>query len=130
MSDPKKIIFVDDESDFHIISRIKFSEEISSGQYDIQCFDQPLEALKYLQENGHQVDILFTDLKMGKLDGFQLIEEVRQLFPNLPCYVISAFDSERTRSRAEKLHIHGYMQKPINYDELKAVISHLPLKTN
>jgi DNA-binding NtrC family response regulator len=126
MSPSKKIIFVDDEADFHIISRIKFSEEINSGEFEIQCFDNPCEALEFLKIHGEGIDIVFTDLKMGKLDGFQLIEQIHQSFPNLPCYVISAFDSDRTRQRAEQLKTHGYMQKPIDYQEIKKVILSLP----
>ena len=59
---------------------------------------------------------------MRKLDGFELISQVQQYYPNLPCYIISAFSSEMTRSRVEKLNVAGYMQKPIDYDKLKEII--------
>lgn len=125
MNTAKKIVFVDDESDFHFISKLKFSREINNGEYVIHCFDLPLEALTFIEQNGDELDIVFTDLKMGKLDGFQLIEKIRQNFPSLPCFVISAFDSDRTRSRAEELKVYGYMQKPIDYEKIRKTIDGL-----
>ena len=50
MSTTKTIVLVDDEADFHIISKIKFYEEIKSGTLNVHCFCKPTEALEYIKK--------------------------------------------------------------------------------
>lgn len=88
-------------------------------------FHKPQEALEYIREHGHKLDAIFTDLKMGKLDGFTLIESIRQNHPHLPCYIISAFESANYKHRAERLKIEGYLEKPVDFDKLSELIQKL-----
>lgn len=121
----KHIVFVDDEPDFHVITKVYFSKEIKSGEFKLAFFSKPLEALEYLLSNSDSVQILFTDLKMGKLDGFELIQSIRGKSPNLPCYIISALPDESYKKVAEELNIISFLEKPINYKNIREIISNI-----
>lgn len=122
MSLCKTIVFIDDESDFHFITKIKLSQEVQTKKINLACFDNPLNALEFISEQGYSITAVFTDLKMGKLDGFGVISRIHAKFPKLPCYVISAYDSNRCRERAKDLAVSGFMEKPIDYAKLLEVI--------
>jgi response regulator RpfG family c-di-GMP phosphodiesterase len=55
--------------------------------FQVRSFLCPLEALSYLKE--HQVDMVFTDFRMPKMDGLSLIRETRKLHRDVPIVMIS-----------------------------------------
>jgi len=121
----KHIVFVDDEPDFHVITKVYFNKEIKSGEFNLVFFSKPLEALDYLLSHGESVQILFTDLKMGKLDGFELIENIREKFTDLACYIISALPDKSYKKIADELNIISFLEKPINYKHIREIISNI-----
>ncbi len=86
------------------------------------------EALAYLQGEEPYSDrikyqlprMIITDLKMPKMDGFQLLEWLqrhpeRNLIPRL---VLSSSQAEKDVIRAYQLGANSYLQKPTTFDEL------------
>jgi two-component system response regulator AtoC len=58
-------------------------------------------------------DLLLTDLKMPRLDGMQLLRQVRAEQPELEVIVLTAFGTVDTAVEAMKLGAFDYLQKPI-----------------
>jgi CheY-like chemotaxis protein len=66
------------------------------------------DALSQLAE--HMPDLVLTDLRMPRMTGIQLIEEVKKQFPDMPVMVVSAFSDQ-----IEKALENGasyYLRKP------------------
>ena len=78
-----------------------------------------LEALKAARES---FDVVITDLMMPKLDGLQLLEEVRAAWPDLAVVLITAVGDERKAVQAMKAGALDYFKKPFDLDEVEAVV--------
>ncbi|WP_143960854.1 LytR/AlgR family response regulator transcription factor [Litoribacter populi] len=79
---------------------------------------KPEKALERLPEL--EVDLLFLDVQMPKLNGFELLE---QLAPHVPDVVFTTAYS-RYAIQAFKYHAFNYLLKPIDENELATVITH------
>lgn len=81
------------------------------------------EALDLIRQQ--PVDILITDIRMPKLDGLALIEQAKELCPQLKVVLISSYsDFEYTR-KALNLQVFDYLLKPVERQGLIDVMSRL-----
>ena len=67
-------------------------------------------------------DIVITDVKMPKLDGLSMIEQVRE---QVSCeyIILSGYDEFAYAKKAMYLEAHGYLLKPVDDEELEAVLA-------
>ena len=77
------------------------------------------EALDQLVENSY--DIVFTDLSMPRMSGFQLIQKMQQQSLQQPIIVMSAHDDDVLRQALGTYKI-DYLIKPIIFEELLKVV--------
>ena len=85
----------------------------------------------YTAENGevalglykeYKIDIVISDIKMPKLNGIEMVEEMKKINPNqLVIYTTAHIDSEYL-FRAIELQVDGYVSKPVDLDKLKKSI--------
>ena len=74
------------------------------------------EALEMLDKQ--YIDLIITDVMMPKMDGFELIKELRMSEYKLPILLITAKDSKQDKKEGFLLGADDYMVKPINIEEL------------
>jgi len=70
-------------------------------------------------------DVVVTDLQMPNIDGLQLVETVRSLYPLIPVILITAEGSEEIASRALQRGAAGYVPKPRCSELLCETIDHV-----
>lgn len=68
------------------------------------------------------VDILFTDICMPRMDGLQLISAAKQINPSLRSVVISSHNEFKFVKKALLLGVENYLLKPIDQDELNQTL--------
>ncbi|RWU11017.1 LytR/AlgR family response regulator transcription factor [Pedobacter chitinilyticus] len=108
-----KYIIVDDESIAHDIIK-KYCSLLPNMQLMEDCYDA-IEAIEYL--NKHTVDLIFLDLNMPKLQGFDFLKTL----PNLPKVIVTTAYKEHALEGYE-LNIVDYLLKPFSFERfLKAV---------
>ncbi|WP_042143660.1 response regulator [Paucisalibacillus sp. EB02] len=78
------------------------------------------EALEILV-NSH-VDILLTDIRMPAMNGLELIDRCRTLFPGLKMVLLTGHDEFEYAQKAIKLGADDFLLKPTNINELKATM--------
>ena len=78
------------------------------------------EALKILLEK--QIDIALLDINMPKMDGLQILKEIRQIdtVANIPIMIISSDETEQKQSLA--LGADAFIPKPFNLKALEQQI--------
>lgn len=89
------------------------------------------EGLQHVTFGDTHLDIILCDLQMPKMSGLELIGEIRAGKSNcdkdIPIIVLSGHAEEETVRSALKLHINGYLVKPISLgalrDRMAAVIA-------
>jgi len=119
----KKILIVDDELNMLLVLEAMLKRE----KYEVATASDGLEALEVLK-NG-DVAVVITDLKMPKLDGLGLLNEIGKDYPSIPVIVITAHGTIATAVEALKKGAFDYITKPFDQDDLKNIISKA-FKTN
>nr|WP_320134129.1 response regulator [uncultured Holophaga sp.] len=66
----------------------------------------------------HPVDLLITDIIMPRMDGLELIEEIRRLDHRMPIAVITSVEDQQTAKTALQLGVNDFLSKPFNTAQL------------
>ena len=64
-------------------------------------------------------DLLITDIRMPKMDGYQLVSHVREAHPDLPVFAISGFATE---ADVQGHGFSGFLEKPVSIDKFRRVV--------
>ncbi len=70
-------------------------------------------------------DIVFMDLKMPVMDGYQAIQESKKQFPYLKVVVLTMFEEESYIARALEAGVHGYIIKSIEEHTLQTALNYI-----
>ena len=102
-----------------------FIQDIISPFYHVLSAPNGLKALKILKNE--KVDLIITDLMMPWLDGFELLERLRdeEQYSNLPVLVLSARTSEEDKTRVLSHGVNDFLCKPFKAEELVMRIDNL-----
>jgi PAS domain S-box-containing protein len=116
-----KILAIDDEVDsLEILTTI-----LNTYGADISGVTSASEALLLLDRLSP--DLLISDIGMPEMDGLTLIREIRNLPPekgrNINAIALTAYASQSDREQALAAGYQAYLTKPINLEELLAVVS-------
>jgi len=113
--DKFSILLVDDED--RIINFLKAKLRLSG--YDVLVATNGPEALE--QFRAHQPDLIVLDLVMPKMDGFEVLKELRS-FASTPVIILSAKRDDVDKIKGLHMGADDYLLKPFNPDELLARI--------
>ena len=114
----KKILLVDDEPD--ITFTIK--DILEDNGFQVDSFNDLILALNYYKVSFY--DLVILDIKMPKMDGFELYTKIREKDPSVKiCFLtaIAVFNREFRKTRFEIGKIIAYecvIQKPIKTEDL------------
>lgn len=114
-------IVVDDEGLIRkgLINQIS---TITSEQYS--CIGEAsngADGLKLIQDKCP--DIVITDMRMGRMSGEELLEQIRQNWPDLPVIVISGYRDFDYVKKAIEAKAVGYLLKPFSTEEIEKQLS-------
>ena len=133
MNEVLNILLAEDSADDVFLLRHAFQEAGVSGQFQAVC--DGLECKAYLEGEGVYADraaypfpqILLLDLNMPRVNGFEVLEWVRQesKYKGLMVYVLTASARESDVRRAYELGANSYLIKPNGLNELIALIKAL-----
>ena len=132
----KVILLVEDsESDLMLM---RFAFERAKVKRPVQVAHDGQEAIDYLsgigiyedREKYPEVCVLITDVKMPRMDGFELLAWLneRPEYTRLPRIVLSASGLEEDRRRAAELGCCAYFVKPSELNELIEVVAQMDEK--
>lgn len=120
-----RIILVDDEEEVRqsIIRKINWTEAGFEVVGDAENGEDALEKVEALEP-----DLILTDIRMPYMDGLTLAERVRLKYPSIKILIFSGYDDFEYAKRAIKLNVTEYILKPVNVEELTAILKRI--KTN
>lgn len=112
-----KVLYVDDER----VNLMLFQANLDS-KYTIHTALSGQEALNTLI-NEKAIDIVFTDMKMPKMNGFEFIHEAKKILPAVPYYILTGFDiTDEITSAIQDGLIQKYFRKPFDMSEISKEI--------
>ena len=114
-----KILIVDDSKTIRRTAETLLSKEGCQVFTAIDGFD----ALSKIAD--HQPDIIFVDIMMPRLDGYQTCSLIKhnKVFKNTPVIMLSSKDGLFDRARGRIVGSEQYLTKPFTKDELLGAIS-------
>ncbi|MDX1764507.1 MAG: response regulator [bacterium] len=110
----EKILIVDDDT----ITRKFVSFILRASGFEVTCACDGLEALEMLALG--TVDLVVTDLNMPKMDGLELIRNIRDdhRYATLPVIMLTTEGDAEARQAAAAAGVSGYLVKPVSGEEL------------
>ncbi len=118
------ILIVDDER--NIRKNMKLLFELDG--YQAAAAEDGEEALAKFEERKY--DIVFTDLQMPKMNGFELLEHVRRLHPETVVVMVSAFGTVSRAVEAIKLGAVDFIEKPFDPEKIKLLAEEILFRKN
>jgi DNA-binding response OmpR family regulator len=112
----KKILIVEND----VFSRGVMEKVLESHNYETCSCATAEEAVIKLQEESF--GILITDLWMQEMDGLELIKEARRIYPEILTILVTGLASEEIKLKAKEEGVNGFFPKPIEWDELIALL--------
>ena len=116
-----KVLVIDDSN------TIRRSAEIflKQGGYEVLLAEDGFDALSKV--NDHEPDLIFCDILMPRLDGYQTCAIIKRnaKFANVPVIMLSSKDGLFDKARGRMVGSQDYLTKPFTKDQLlQAVEQH------
>lgn len=115
----KKALIVDDfPFDVELTRRVLQSY---TGDHEIVVVSDGAEALRELNKE-QDFDVVLLDLKLPKVDGFEVLKEIasKPFLSDIPVIVLSSSRDEADRMRTRVLGAGDFVEKAIDYSVFKA----------
>lgn len=111
---PFKVLVIDDSN------TIRRSAEIFLKQagYEVLLSEDGFDALSKV--NDHSPDLIFCDILMPRLDGYQTVAVIRRSgkFAHIPVVMLSSKDGVFDKARGRMVGAQDYLTKPFTKDQL------------
>ncbi len=111
-----RVLIIDDEKK---ITRI-LGETITSEGYDVETRTGAEEALPVIEKG--DVDIILCDLRLGGMDGLELLRRTREISPGTDFVMMTAYASASTAVEAMRLGAYEYLIKPFQIEEVTLLL--------
>lgn len=111
-----KILIVEDEKSMREVLKILLEGE----NYDVVSASDGQEGLNIIDRD--IFDLVITDMKMPKADGFTVLKKVKEISPDTIVIMITAFGTTESAIDAMKLGAYDYISKPFNIDEIRLIV--------
>ena len=115
-----KVIIIDDDKELCTLMKKCVEQEnltaiIANGG---------IEGLQMLEENKNVCSLIILDIMMPDLDGFQVLQQVRQT-SNVPVLMLTAKSNEEDKVSGLRMGADDYLTKPFSINELMARVNSL-----
>lgn len=123
----KKVLIVEDEKIIRQGIKVMISRSGVPIEEILEC-NNGESALEILRKQ--EIDVMFTDIRMPKMDGIELVKRMQEL-PDKPLtVVISGYDDFSYAVEMLRTGVREYMLKPIERDAIRTVLEKLEKELN
>jgi YesN/AraC family two-component response regulator len=118
------VLILDDENILAEILEKKITELYDGHTFRVINASDGLKALKIISEPGEKIDILITDIVHPEMSGIELIQKVRQNFPQIKIIVQTGFGDKEIFDLCN-VFADTVLKKPFKMVDLTRAIMHL-----
>ena len=112
----QRILICDDEEGIRESLKL-----ILSDHYDLIIARDGTQCLECLQ-NSKDIGLVLIDIKMPKRNGLDIIQEIKEKYPQQKIVVVTGYRSVETATEAIRLGAAGYIIKPFKAEEILATV--------
>ncbi len=114
--DSFRVLVVDDECGPRESLRV-----ILTPTYDVTIAKDGCEALEKFTSDAP--DMVISDIRMPRMDGIQLLQEVKRQSPETPFILLTGFGTLESAQQAVRTGAYDYISKPYNVDDIRDVVA-------
>lgn len=115
-----RIFVLDDEPIALRVSKKIVQEVMPDSQ--ITGFGNADQVFTYIDETGMKPDVVFSDIEMPGMSGLEFAVHLKKKCPNAVIIFVTAYSQYALE--AFRLHVHGYILKPLTTDRVKEELEH------
>ena len=117
------VLVVDDEPDVEALFRQQFRRDLRANRFAMEFALSALDALARIAGSIEQSLILIlSDINMPGMTGLEMLPKVREMRPNVPVIMITAYGDNDTKRKAIESGANGLLTKPIDFNLLRQEI--------
>jgi CheY-like chemotaxis protein len=116
-----RIVVVDDEPDVEDMFRQHFRRELRSGRFTMEFATSAPAALERVKTDPDP-SLILSDINMPGMSGLEMLPKVKEIRPEVPVIMITAYGDDETKRRAAALGAAGLMTKPLDFTLLRQEI--------
>lgn len=113
---PARILIVDDE----LIARENLEHVLRREDYEVVAVDSGVKALEELGRK--EFDLVMTDLRMKQVDGMEILERTKELYPDTEVIMITGYATVSSAVEAMQRGAYHYLAKPYKIDEVRILV--------
>lgn len=115
----KKILIVDDNPNMSVL----LSDILEIFEYEGNRAGDGQEALDKLRSE--KFAMVFTDLRMPKMDGIDLLKAIKVEHPDMPVVIVTGYSIGETQNLLVSKKADGFLNKPFKVNEIKELLEKL-----
>lgn len=112
----QKILICDDEEGIRESLKLIFSDH-----YNLILTNDGTQCLDCLTK-AKDVRLVLIDIKMPKINGLDILRQVKEKHPSIPVIIVTGYKSTETAVEAVRLGASGYIIKPFKSTEVLATV--------
>jgi DNA-binding NtrC family response regulator len=117
------VLVVDDEPDVEALFRQQFRRDLRAQRFMMDFASSAADALRRIADTIEQSLILIlSDINMPGMTGLEMLPKVRELRPQVPVIMITAYGDPETKRKAIEGGACGLLTKPIDFTLLREEI--------
>ncbi len=113
---PKKIIICDDEEGTREALKL-----ILGNHYDLILVNDGRQCLEVIK-NAKDIGLILLDMKMPKVNGLSVLEEIKASHSALPVVMMTGYRSAETAAEAAPIGPGDFLSKPFKSDDILATV--------
>ncbi len=114
----ERILVIDDELDMLMLLRMIIEENTA---WKVETTNNPSEGLKMVMQDDY--NLVIADLKMPGMDGMEVFEELKEMKPDIPVIIITAYGSLEIAEEARQKGVADFITKPFRKDTILFTMS-------
>ena len=117
------VLVVDDEPDVEALFRQQFRRDLRAQRFAMDFAISATDALARIADTIEQSLILIlSDINMPGMTGLEMLPKVKEIRPDVPVIMITAYGDPDTRRKALESGASGLLTKPIDFSLLREEI--------
>ena len=117
------VLVVDDEPDVEALFRQQFRRDLRAQRFMMDFANSAADALTRITSSiGQSLILILSDINMPGMTGLEMLPRVKEIRPEVPVIMITAYGDADTRRKALESGATGLLTKPIDFSLLREEI--------
>jgi CheY-like chemotaxis protein len=117
------VLVVDDEPDVEALFRQQFRRDLRAQRFMMDFAGSAADALTRITSSiGQSLILILSDINMPGMTGLEMLPRVKEIRPEVPVIMITAYGDAATRRKALESGATGLLTKPIDFSLLREEI--------